>query len=484
LITLFTVAHSDFSKELGDYINLADIAVFIVYAVPIFLFFYFRKRKNVEINPAYKYFISGYGVKILFSLIFTFIYLFYYEGGDAIAYFWSSRAMSNLLLVNPKPGLSILIFNHRTWENWSYFNSATTIPMGRYYFAEGDSFSVVRFTSLFMIPAFNLWLPSLLLLNIYLYRGIWKFFLLVCKFYPENMKWNAVCILFIPSVLFWGSGIMKDSYTLAASLWLVTNLYYCFIERRKFLNNFIMLIINSYILITLKPYIFVAIIPAALVWVSFIYIKKIKSNALKILAGPGLLTIGALIGLLVLRLFSSSLGKYGDTDSMLKQAQVVQQDLVRGVEYGQNYYDIGKFDPTISGVLKKAPVALIAGLYRPFLWEARNPVMLISGLENFAILILSLYIILRIGIKSVYKVIIKEPLIIFSFIFAFIFSFSVGLASANFGALVRYRILATPFFLIALVNTYFLTKKAKKEEEIANQTVKKPLYPNNNNLSM
>jgi hypothetical protein len=460
---LFTVSGSDFSTDLADYLTAADFLVLLVYSIPVFLILLMIKRRNEDLNPAYKYFLAGFSAKMFFGLIFTFIYLFYYQGGDGVAYFWSSRAMSNLLLLNPKPALSILLFDHRTWENWQCFNAATTIPMGRYYFQQADSFGVVRFTSLFMIPAFNLWLPCLLILNLYFYTGIWKFFLLVCKFYPDNTRWNAICILFVPSVLFWGSGIMKDSYTLTASVWLVTNLYYCFIERKKFFNNFIMLMLNSFILLTLKPYIFVAILPAALVWVSFLYIKKIKNNVLKVMTAPGLLAVGVVAGLLILKLFSSSLGVYGDTDTMLKQAQVVQQDLVRGEQYGQNYYDIGKFDATIGGVLAKAPSAIIAGLYRPFLWEAHNPVMLVSGLENFIILVFSLFIIFRIGIKAIYKVIAKEPLIIFSLIFSIIFAFSVGLASANFGALVRYRILAIPFFLVALVNTFYLIRKAKKE---------------------
>ncbi|MFA5782904.1 MAG: hypothetical protein WC868_11620, partial [Bacteroidales bacterium] len=160
-----------------------------------------------------------------------------------------------------------------------------------------------------------------------------------------------------------------------------------------------------------------------------------------------------------------SLGVYGTTETMLKHAQLVQQDLIRGEQYGANYYDIGKFDASITGILSKAPKAIIAGLFRPFIWETRNIVMLFSGLENFILLIFTLYIIFRIGIKSVYKVIINEPLIIFSLTFSIIFAFFVGLATANFGALVRYKILAIPFFLVALINTYYLIRKNKKEEQ-------------------
>lgn len=458
---LFEVSGSDFSTQLEDYLTFADVFVFLIYLFPIFLFLFLIKRKNEDLNPAYKYFLAGFGIKIFFALLFTLFYIFYYKGGDAIGYFWSTRALSNLLIHDPRPALDIIFFDNRSWENWLCFTQETTIPMGRYYFYQADSFGVVRFSSFFMASSFNLWLPCLILLNLFWYRGIWKFFLLVCKFYPGNVKWNAICILFIPSVLFWSSGIMKDSFTLACSFWIITNLYYCFIERRRFISNFFMLLLNAYIIITLKPYIFVALIPAMLIWASFLYIHKIKNAVLKLMTAPGLLIIGMITGFIVLSLFSTKLGVYSDVNGMLKQAQVVQQDLIRSEEYGQNYFNIGHFDPTPIGVLKKAPIAIIAGLYMPFLWQARNPVTIISALENFAILVFSLYIIFRIGIRSVYRVIIKEPLIIFSFIFSIIFSFSVGLATANFGALVRYRILATVFFLIALLNTFYLIKKNK-----------------------
>lgn len=462
---LFELTHSDFSRNLADYIDILDIVAFFIYFIAALAFYNSIKKKKVDLSPEYKYFLSGFYIRIIFALIFISIYVFYYGGGDTINYFWSARAVSKLLLIQPGAALSMLFFDQTTWDNWSYFNEFTGRPVLQMYLQHGDSWGAIKLSTPFLSLGFNLWLPAVLVLNIFLYRGIWKFFLLVHKFYPGNMKWNAICILFIPSVLFWSSGFMKDSFTLSSSLWMVTNIYYCFIERRKFFNNFLMLIVNAYIIVLIKPYVFVALIPPALIWISFLYVRTIKNKVFRTMATPAIVGVGMVIGMLVLKMFSSSLGTYGSTDTMLKKAVVVQQDLVRGEQYGDNYYDIGEFDPSISGVLKKAPEAITAGLYRPFLWEARNPVMLISGLENFALLVFTLFIIFRVGVKAVYRVIAKEPLIIFSLIFTLIFSFSVGLATANFGALVRYKIIATPFFLVALVNTYYLIRKAEAERD-------------------
>ncbi len=465
---LFELTDSDFSKDLADYLSPMDFVVFFIYLFVIWFFLYFIKRRKEDENPAYKFFMPAFFVKIVCGIAFTCIYIFYYKGGDTISYFWSTRALCRLIFVDPQAAFQIIFLDYRTETTWLAFTNETTYPLAQFFFLKGDSAGVFRFTTPFMLFGFNCWLPTLLLLNTFFFRGIWKFYLLVCKFYPQNIKWNAVAVLFIPSVVFWSSGIMKDSFTFACSLWMISNSYNCFIERKKFFGNFIMLLINATIVLTLKPYIFIAILPAMFFWISYLYVKNIRNMAVKIIVAPSIIILGVMLSFFVLSLSQDKLGVYGSTQSVLKQAQLIQQDLIRVEEYGKNSYNIGKFDASISGVLKKAPEAIIAGLFRPFIWEANNVVMLFSGIENIILLLLTLYLLLRIGIRAVYKVIIQEPLILFSLIFSIILAFSVGLATANFGALVRYRILAVPFFLIAVLNTFHLIQKEKKEKRILN----------------
>jgi hypothetical protein len=51
-------------------------------------------------------------------------------------------------------------------------------------------------------------------------------------------------------------------------------------------------------------------------------------------------------------------------------------------------------------------------------------------------------------------------MLIFAFSFTIIFAFGVGLATANFGALVRYKIPMLPFFVGGL---FVLMEKGKKK---------------------
>jgi hypothetical protein len=195
-----------------------------------------------------------------------------------------------------------------------------------------------------------------------------------------------------------------------------------------------------------------------LLWFFYNYIGKIESPFLKNVVGPLIITFSLVLGAVVLSLFKDQLGVYSDVDKILEKARITQQDLIREDSYGSNSFDIGITDWTLGGIIRKAPEAIIAGLFRPFIWEARNPVVFISALENTLVLLIVLRIFLRTGIVRSFKLIYNEPFILMSMIFTLGIAFSIGLSTANFGALVRYKIPIIPFFMAAL---YMLNMKSQ-----------------------
>jgi hypothetical protein len=150
-------------------------------------------------------------------------------------------------------------------------------------------------------------------------------------------------------------------------------------------------------------------------------------------------------------------GFYTSLDESLKMASVKQEDLTQSY-YNGHSYNIGYFEPTISGVLGKVAPATIAGLYRPFIWEAGNIVMLVSGVETLLLLFLSIYLVLFVvrsflfkGVSHTIHLLFGDSILVFSVFYVFLFAFVVGLTSSNFGALVRYKIPYFSFFLILLL---------------------------------
>ena len=116
-------------------------------------------------------------------------------------------------------------------------------------------------------------------------------------------------------------------------------------------------------------------------------------------------------------------------------------------------YTLGEQDGTLTGMVKLVPQAIVVSLYRPFLWEVRNPVMLLSSVEALIMLIFTIRIIIRSGFIKTMALIISTPSLTLCFLFAFIFAGTVGVVSNNFGTLVRYKIPMIPFYLAGLYIT-------------------------------
>ena len=91
--------------------------------------------------------------------------------------------------------------------------------------------------------------------------------------------------------------------------------------------------------------------------------------------------------------------------------------------------------------------------------------MLISAVESFAILLLTLYILFY--ARSVLHRVITNPLLLFCILFSLTFAFAVGVSTFNFGTLVRYKIPMIPFYIIALGEVYCQAKSFKKFSSLA-----------------
>jgi len=442
------------------YFTLADFFYTPVLVITILLIAFIHKKKKTESNPAYQYYFAGLVIKLISAIIFLLIFTGYYGGGDTVDYLLCTINTSKLLSAEPQKWFEIF-FNQVPWEvSMRYFDQfGGTL---KYMWRGDDTRFVIKISSLFCTLGWRAFLPTTILVSAFSYLGVWKLYLFFTEYFPTLRKQMAIAVLFFPSLLFWGSGVMKDTYTFASAGWLVYNIYMVFFKKQSRVKNILLALFNIWIIISIKPYIFVALFPGIVVWALFERVKNIKNKVLAGLIMPLMIVFGFGITMVVFSTLSSSMGTYGNIDASIKKAQIVQEDLLREEQYGSNNYNIGKIDGSITGMIKVAPMAIIAGMYRPFLWEARNPVMLISGLENTFLLILTLYLLFKLKVIRFFQYIFSDPILLFSILFTVFFMFAVGMASANFGALVRYRIPALPFFVASV---FIMLDKYKKNKE-------------------
>ena len=84
----------------SNLIQFEDSYLVPLYLALIFFVGYIIKYSNINKHAEYKYFLSGLLLKILGVSLFALVYIFYYKGGDTIAYFQGSKAIFGLFPAN------------------------------------------------------------------------------------------------------------------------------------------------------------------------------------------------------------------------------------------------------------------------------------------------------------------------------------------------------------------------------------------------
>ncbi|MBR5984756.1 MAG: hypothetical protein IK025_13680 [Bacteroidales bacterium] len=450
------------------FLTLEGVLLILGYLALAFLIVWFIslfKYKNDDETK--RYFFLGFGFKMACCIGFAVIYDFYYGwAGDTYSYFMSSTRLGRVLFQDPSSYFSIL-FDTIDKTN------INTLPSGLAYypaFRDPSKYALHRFLSPFAIIGGDNYYTINICLAVFTYLLNWKFFQYIRTKINCSNKFTFICIMMVPSVGFWSSALMKDSFTFTFNLVFIMCFAKIFFDRKIRISTILGLLLSAYIVMELKVYILYAAIAGCMVWLGSGYIKRVKSTLFKFIIAPLLILIVAFGGMYALRFVGESVGgTFSNVDSMLNQASVTQQDLKQ--EYYEGHaFDIGDFDGSLGSLLAMGPKAIIAGLYRPFIFESGSAVMLLSGLENSAFLILSIFVFFKAGIKYTIKQILGNPFVSMCFLFSVVLALGIGISTSNFGALVRFKIPLIPFFALGWLE--ILSTKRKENEAIAAEEAK------------
>jgi hypothetical protein len=326
------------------------------------------------------------------------------------------------------------------------------------YFEDRTLF-LIKVLTPFVFLCFNSYLLSTILLAALTFSGLWQMYKLCVRYYPYLVKEAAIGILFVPTVVFWGSGMIKDNVTLSGVCWFFVSFEKLFISKQSRLRSLWIFLLAGYLVLSIKPYIVMTAIPGLIIWLLYSRIYKIQNPFLRYSSIPFLMVISAAGGIFILSQLGDSLGKFS-LDKIMETAVVTQDDLKRDY-YKGNSFDIGKIEPTVGGFLEKAPQATVAGLFRPFLWESNNAGMLLSGIENFILLFVTLYVLIRLKIFGIFKYLFDQPLLLFLFMYSVLFAYSIGISTSNFGALIRFKIAFLPFYAVTFLIMFRMVRKRK-----------------------
>lgn len=432
--------------------ELKDLIVTPFFLILIY-FVAFRYKRGIQDETQKKFFIPAITLKIIGAIFLGLIYQFYYGGGDTLNFFnLSSLPIYQAFYKDPIIAIKLLLSDGSNKTELYPYSSRI------FHFSDQSSYLVVKLAAIVGLFSFHTYSVIAIAFGLFSFSGSWVMYLAFCRIYPNLKKHSAYAIFFLPSVFFWGSGLLKDSLTFGAVGWMFYSFTNLAILRRKvFVSSFILL--AALILIKIiKIYILLCLIPALIIWLFFHFSYKIKSKIIQLLIKPALIFTSALLAYFAADFISLDNNRYS-LDNLTNTAKVTYDYLTYiSKEQGGAYYSLGALDNSLMGFLSKAPLAINVTLFRPYLWESRNPVMLISALESLTLLIFTVITLFKTGIFKSIKIINSDPFLVFSIIFSLSFAFAVGVSTANFGTLVRYKIPMMPFYVLFLL---ILANKAK-----------------------
>jgi len=396
---------------------------------------------------------------------------------------------------------------HREFETGFYNEYRTLIRLN----------AILR---IFSFGYFNVHTVFMSFLSLIGLTGLYKTFV---PFLKNKKRELIVAVFLIPSVLFWGSGVLKESLILFVFGMLI---YFFFkaISKNSF-SDVLMFIVFLVLLFFTRLHLFFIALPAlAAYW----WVKKSegKNAALKYLFVFGVyffaglnvhyffpkynpLEIVAEKQHQAITLANGGAWLMHDNKLVYIEPQIENRIIQLGNQYGKinpgvpyKYYyrehpkdtftvaasadtatywifydqrkakstiSIGWLEPGVWSFLKNTPQAILNSVFRPHLFEANSILLLLPAIENLFIVAFILICLLFLS-----KKVLQKNLFYFCLSISLLLLILVGLTTPVMGALVRYKVPAMPFLLVSILlildKDKFLTwLSALKKKEATNQ---------------
>lgn len=442
--------------------GITDLLLFPFYLV-LFYFFFSARRRNLE-DPVLKiYHRRGFWIKALTTIAFA-LFNSKISVGDSYVLYHVEGANIYKLILNDFSNIHWLISPGTEYDQSGLL--ADTWNAG--YCRDDNNFMVCRIVTVLSFFTFGKYLITCLFFSMISYSGVWRLYRFFYEQFPHLHKELAIAILYLPTFVFWSSGILKDPLCTGALGWLTYALYEAFYKKKSIAKNLIIIFIAGYVITILKVYILVAYVPFLLLFLVLKNVNLVKNTFAKIVIGISLL-VGIMLGFTkIMSSLQESMSKYAG-EGITKTIKSYQTNYAAQEGWASSNFSLGvEFDGSVTSLIKMAPAAIVATLYRPFIWESRKPSTLLSSFESLAIMLLTLKILWSLGIRKFFNAC-RDPAIMYCIAFAFLFALFVGATTPNFGTLCRYKIPCMPFYVVALF--LIIDKYRKPAVSVAEETI-------------
>lgn len=388
--------------------------------------------------PTY-WLIIVFGIKIILSIFITLIYTYYYQDravADIFKYFDDSKIIFDALKTNVVDYVQMVLgldFNSEYFHN-KYYSKMTYWYRVNNSNLLSDTHVIIRFNAIVRLFSFGFFHVHNVFINFLSLTGLIAIFKVFYNLYLGKEKLLFFIVFLTPSLLFWGSGLLKEGIIILA---LGVFLIHFFILTDKWsLTSILLILFSCLVILFTKMILLIALIPGVL---GYLLNKKLKNIHLSYLYT----TIFIISFSLILYFINYPLNPI---DIIINKQQdfiyLVEKIDVRSAIYQPKFNNLWD-------LLAYTPQALINVFFRPFLWESYSVFTLFSALENVLIVLFCVVLLFFRTIKTSFS-----TLFYFSILFALVLAIVIGLTAPILGAIVRYKIFVLLFFLLAIGNQF------------------------------
>ena len=424
-------------------IGLFDIFLGVFYLLIIY-FLVFRFQSKIKLpNLSFNYFIGALSIKIIASVTFVLLSIFYYQSGDTFLYFEIAEELREHLFLNLPETTNLLITPYSGLEKLDYH----PLQVYNYQVERSTTWAFSKIVFFFNLISFGSYLVSSILMGLASFLGLWLGYHSLAKLYSLSKKLLLIPFFGIPTALIWSSGILKDTILIGIVGFLIFIGINIFIHKKNILFNSTYFLISVFLLQALKPILVFILLPTFLFW-GVLYFSEVFSS----FKHRYLFRVGLVVTILASTFFIS---KNLPTDSKYNFDKLTITLIAFQIDHTNNKeantaYNLGKMENSFLSVIQKSPQAINVSLFRPYLWEATNFPMLVSAMESFLLLLTFFFAIFSLR-EKIFKIFFLNKELIFFFTFSLAYGIITGLTAYNFGALSRFKIPVVMFFGLGLI---------------------------------
>jgi hypothetical protein len=360
------------------------------------------------------------------------LYKYYYTVGDTFAFFNDGVAMANLARHDFSSYLQFL---------WS--GDQSLLPGVQLAVQQSRSLFLSKTLSLINLATFdNYWLTSLYLSSLS-FAAACYLVTTIARYFAQLKTAAVIAFLLLPSAVFWGAGIIKESLALAALYFLAVIFLHAWHRHYPRVGAWLLAFVALWVLISLRYYFAAVFLPVvfATVCMRFVILPRIKSFGAA--AEIALWFVTLLFPVIVASIIHPNFHP-----SNFLGVIVMNYDIFQHVSQPGDAIVFNGLAATVTSVAAHAPWAWVSGLFRPFPWETGNIFQAAMAAENAVLFVATLIAMpaIRHLPRSPYRLLLIALIIYTGALCVFI-----TLSTPNFGTLCRYRVGYLPFFTLLIL---------------------------------